>query len=102
MLGILGVVSSVITMLQDNRIKNLWEERKRIETETRRLAEMSIQYPDYRDLLYKLGVKQWQLENKRAAKEAWERAEYLDPNSRAVREIREFGGFGEIGRQTQN
>lgn len=86
-LGILIATASIITMAEDKKTEELWEERERIETETKRLAEMTIQYPNYRDLLYKLGEKQWQIGNIEAAKKAWEEAEYLDPNNEALSRI---------------
>ena len=52
-----------------------------------KLVELSIQYPDYRDLLYRLAISQSELGNDTAAKEALNRARYLDPNNETLIKI---------------
>ena len=65
----------------------LWEIRKNKELTLEKLVELSIQYPDYRDLLYRLAISQSELGNDEATKEAFSRAGYLDPNNEMLTEI---------------
>ncbi len=76
-----GVVSSIKVAAEQKRVEELQRIRIEKEAERDKLVELSIKYPDYRDLLYRLAVVQWELGNEAAAKEALARAEYLDPNN---------------------
>ncbi len=82
-----GVVSSIKVAAQQRRIEELTRIRIEKEAERDKLIEMSIKYPDWRDLLYRLAVLQWELGNEAAAKEALARAQYLDPNNPALEEL---------------
>lgn len=76
-----GLVSSIKVVVEQKRVENLLRIRAEKEAERDKLMEMSIKYPDYRDLLYRLAAAQWELGNEEAAREALTRAEYLDPNN---------------------
>lgn len=80
-LSIIFFLSSAATILEEKRIDGLWEIRRGKEAGLEKLAELSIQYPDYRDLLYRLAVSQYELGNNEEAKDALLRAKYLDPNN---------------------
>lgn len=84
---IIFFLSSAATILEEKRIDRLWEIRRGKEAGLEKLVELSIQYPDYRDLLYRLAVSQYELGNNEEAKEALSRARYLDPNSEALIQI---------------
>ena len=74
-------LASAITVLEEKRVNKLWEIRHDKEVKLEKLVELSIQHPDYRDLLYRLAISQSELGNDDAAKEALNRARYLDPNN---------------------
>jgi hypothetical protein len=76
-----GVVSSIKVAMEQRRIEELARIRIEKEAERDKLAELSIKYPDYRDLWYRLAAAQWELGNEEAAKEALIKAKYLDPNN---------------------
>lgn len=80
-------MASVATALEERRVNKLWEIRRDKEARLEKLVELSIQYPDYRDLLYRLAISQSELGNDDAAKEAFGRAKYLDPNNEALKTI---------------
>lgn len=82
---IVGAVSSTLVVQEERRVERLWEEMREKEAEVERLTELASAYPDYRDLLYRLAVLQWELGNKQAAEEALGRARYLDPNNERVK-----------------
>jgi len=84
---IAGTVSSIKVAAEQKRVEELARIRVEKEVERDRLVELSIKYPDYRDLLYRLAAVQWELGNEEAAKEALARAEYLDPNNPALGEF---------------
>lgn len=86
---IAGVVSSIKVTIEQKGIEELRRIRIEREAEKDNLVELSIKYPDYRDLLYRLAVVQWELENDEAAKEALTRAEYLDPNNPKLSELKQ-------------
>jgi len=76
-----GAVSSIKVAVEQKRIEELQKIKIEKEAERDKLVEMSIKYPDYRDLLYRLAVSQYELGNDEAAKEVLNRARYLDPNN---------------------
>ena len=80
-------LASTITVLEEKRVNKLWEIRRNKEAILEKLVELSIQYPDYRDLLYRLSISQSELGNDDAAKEALNRARYLDPNNETLIKI---------------
>lgn len=80
-------MASLITVFNDYKIKKAWETRQEKEIKLNELIDLSIKYPDSRDLLYRLAIAQWELGNNDAAKEALDRARYLDPNNPAVARI---------------
>jgi len=84
-----GAVSSIKVAVEQKRIEEMARIRVEKEAETDKLAELSIKYPDYRDLLYRLAAAQWELGNVEAAKEALARAEYLDPNNPKLSELKQ-------------
>lgn len=86
-LSIIFFLSSAATILEEKRIDRLWEIRRGKEAGLEKLVELSIQYPDYRDLLYRLATSQSELGNNNAAKEALDRAKYLDPNNEILIKI---------------
>lgn len=86
-LAIIIFMSSVATTLEEKRVNRLWEIHREKETRLEKLVELSIQYPDYRDLLYRLAISQSELGNNDAAKEALVRARYLDPNNETLIKI---------------
>ena len=87
LLLIIIFVASAATTLKEKRVNKLWEIHRDKETKLEKLIELSIQYPDYRDLLYRLAIAQSELGNDDAAKEALKRAKYLDPNNEMLIEI---------------
>ena len=87
LLLIIIFVASAATTLEEKRVNKLWEIHRDKETKLEKLIELSIQYPDYRDLLYRLAISQSELGNNEAAKEALNRARYLDPNNEALIKI---------------
>ena len=80
-------IASVATTFEEKRIIKLWEIHREKEILLEKLVELSIQYPDYRDLLYRLAISQSELGNDEAAKDALNRARYLDPNNETLIEI---------------
>lgn len=80
-------LASAITVLEEKRVNKLWEIRRDKEVKLENLVELSIQYPDYRDILYRLAISQSELGNDDAAKEAFGRARYLDPNNEILTKI---------------
>lgn len=86
-LSIIVFLASVTTTLEEKRVNKLWEIHRDKEVKLEKLVELSIQYPDYRDLLYRLAVSQSELGNNDAAKEALNRARYLDPNNETLIKI---------------
>lgn len=86
-LSIIFFLSSAAVILEEKRIDRLWEIRRDKEAKLEKLVELSIQYPDYRDLLYRLAVSQYELGNNEEAKDALLRAKYLDPNNEILRTI---------------
>lgn len=91
---ITGIVSSIKVVVDQKEIENLLRIRAEKEAERDKLAEMSIMYPDYRDLLYRLAATQWELGNDDAAKEALGKAEYLDPNNKELKKLNELMNEG--------
>lgn len=87
LLLIIIFLASMATALEERRINKLWEIHRDKEVKLEKLVELSIQYPDYRDLLYRLAVSQSELGNDDAAKEALNRAGYLDPNNETLIKI---------------
>ena len=87
LLLIIIFMASAATSLEEKRVTKLWEIRRNKEAVLEKLVELSIQYPDYRDLLYRLAISQSELGNDDAAKEALNRARYLDPNNEMLTEI---------------
>ena len=87
LLLIITSMASLVTTLEEKRVMQLWEIRRDKETMLEKLVELSIQYPDYRDLLYRLAISQSELGNDDAAKEALNRARYLDPNNETLIKI---------------
>ncbi len=81
------LTASLATALEEKRVARLWEIRRDKEAMLETLVELSIQYPDYRDLLYRLAVSQSELGNDEAAREALNRAKYLDPNNEILVKI---------------
>lgn len=86
-LSIIVFMASAATALEERRINKLWEIRRDKEAKLEKLVELSIQYPDYRDLLYRLAISQSELGNDEAAKQALNRARYLDPNNEILPKI---------------
>lgn len=86
-LSIIVFLASMATTLEERRINKLWEIHRGKEVKLEKLVELSIQYPDYRDILYRLAVSQSELGNDDAAKEALNRARYLDPNNETLIKI---------------
>ena len=86
-LSIIVFLASVATALEERRVNKLWEIRRDKEAMLEKLVELSIQYPDYRDLLYRLAISQSELGNEDAAGEALNRARYLDPNNETLIKI---------------
>ncbi len=86
-LSIIAFLASAATTLEEIRIYKLWEIHRDKETKLEKLVELSIQYPDYRDLLFRLTISQSELGNDTAAKEALNRARYLDPNNEILSKI---------------
>lgn len=84
---IIVFLASVSTTLEEKRINKLWEIRRDKEARLEKLVELSIQYPDYRDLLYRLAISQSELGNDEATKEALGRAKHLDPNNEILTKI---------------
>jgi tetratricopeptide (TPR) repeat protein len=84
---VISFLASTITVLEEKRVTQLWEIRRDKEAMLEKLVELSIQYPDYRDLLYRLAISQSELGNDDAAKEALNRARYLDPNNETLIKI---------------
>ena len=82
-----GTISSIKVTLEQKRIAQLQRIRVEKEIERDKLVELSIKYPDYRNLLYRLAAAQWGLGNVEEAKEAVARAEYLDPNNPMLKEL---------------
>lgn len=80
-------LASAATILEEKRVNKLWEIHSEKEARLEKLVELSIQYPDYRDLLYRLGIAQWELGNNQTAKDALDRAKYLDPNNPTIANI---------------
>lgn len=87
---IAGLVSSIKVAVEQKRVENLLRIRAEKVEKRNKLVELSIKYPDYRDLLYRLAVIQWELGNDEAAKEALAKAEYLDPNNEELERIKEL------------
>lgn len=83
----LAFTSSVWVFQSNKSLAKQWEIRRAKEEEVNKLVDLSIQYPDYRDLLYRLGIAQWELGNDDAARDALDRARYLDPNNPAVARV---------------
>lgn len=79
----LASISSLWVFELNRALEKQWQIRREKEVELQKLVDLSIQYPDYRDLLSRLGVAQWELGNDQAAKDALNRAKYLDPNNPA-------------------
>lgn len=86
-LSIIVFMASAATTLEEKRINKLWEIHRGKTSRLEKLVELSIQYPDYRDLLYSLAISQSELGNNNAAKEALGRAKYLDPNNETLIKI---------------
>lgn len=86
-LSIIVFIASAATTLEEKRINKLWEIHRGKTSRLEKLVELSIQYPDYRDLLYNLAISQSELGNNDAAKEALDRAKYLDPNNETLIKI---------------
>lgn len=86
-LSIIVFMASVATTLEERRVNKLWEIRREKEATLEKLVELSIQYPDYRDLLYRLSISQSELGNDTATKEALSLARYLDPNNEILIKI---------------
>ncbi|MBI5356351.1 hypothetical protein HZB78_01935 [Candidatus Collierbacteria bacterium] len=86
-------MTSLATIFKEKRIAQLWETRRDKEDKLEKLVELSIQYPDYRDLLYRLAISQSELGNDEAAKEAFARARYLDPNNETLIKIADSLGI---------
>lgn len=86
-LSIAFFLASTATTLEEKRVNGLWEIHREKTARLEKLVELSIQYPDYRDLLYRLAISQSELGNNDAAKEALNRAKYLDPNNEALKTI---------------
>ena len=80
-LSIIVFMASAATTLEEKRINKLWEIHREKTSRLEKLVELSIQYPDYRDLLYRLAISQYELGNNEGAKDALLRAKYLDPNN---------------------
>ena len=80
-------MASLATALEEKRVTQLWEIRHNKEAILEKLVELSIQYPDYRDLLYRMAISQSELGNNEAAKDVLGRARYLDPNNEVLIEI---------------
>lgn len=80
-LSIIFFLASVATTLEERRVNKLWEIHRGKEAGLEKLVELSIQYPDYRDLLYRLAISQYELGNNEETKDALLRAKYLDPNN---------------------
>lgn len=80
-LSIIVFLASMATTLEERRINKLWEIHREKTSRLEKLVELSIQYPDYRDLLYRLAISQYELGNNEGAKDALLRAKYLDPNN---------------------
>lgn len=83
----LASISSLWVFELNRALEKQWQIRREKEVELQKLVDLSIQYPDYRDLLSRLGVAQWELGNDQTAKDAFDRAKYLDPNNPAVTNI---------------
>lgn len=84
MIGIL--VSSVftaswITFREQKNVQKIIERRDEKEQKLGELRTLVTQYPDSRDLLYRLGIAEWELGNEQEATAAIDRARYLDPNN---------------------
>lgn len=88
-LVIVGIVSSVLVRQEERRVEGLWQERRQIEAEAQRLVELSKEYPDYRDLLYRLAVLEWELGNEEEARETLQEARRLDPNNPVLKQVEE-------------
>ena len=88
----MGMAASGITFARDKKAERLASERLELETKIEKLTKLATEYPNYPDLLLRLGKLEWEAGNKEAAKKVWEKAKYLNPNSQI---IREFGGFWE-------
>jgi hypothetical protein len=87
LLLVITSMASLVTNLEEKRVMQLWEIRRDKEAKLEKLVELSIQYPDYRDLLYRLAISQSELGNDEAVKDALSRTGYLDPNNEALSKI---------------
>lgn len=84
MLGIL--VSSVftaswITLREQKNVQKTIDRRDEKEQKLKEFRALVTQYPDSRDLLYRLSIKEWELGNDKEASATIDRARYLDPNN---------------------
>lgn len=84
LLGIL--VSSVftaswITLTEQKKVQEMIDRRSEEELKLQQLRTLVTQYPDSRDLLYRLAILEWKLGNEQEASAAIDRARYLDPNN---------------------
>lgn len=85
-----AMLSSLLTEKDRKRVENLWDQRRQKETEVKQLAELSLKYPDYRDLLYRLTVLEWELGDVDSARDTLNKAKYLDPNNQTTRSLEEL------------
>ena len=85
-----GTLSSLLTEKDTRRVEILWDQRRQKEAEVKQLAELSLKYPDYRDLLYQLTALEWELGNIDSAQESLAKAKYLDPNNQITKLLEEL------------
>lgn len=73
--------SSWITFHEQKNVQKIIDRRSEKEQKLEELRALITQYPDSRDLLYRLGIAEWELGNEQEASAAIDRARYLDPNN---------------------
>lgn len=83
-------ISSVFVFESNQSLAQQWKNRREKDQEIQKLIDLSIQYPDSRDLLYRLGIAQWEIGNNQAAKDALNRAQYVDPNNPIAKSLQNF------------
>lgn len=86
-LVVIGLVSSLVTTVSGRFAESISGQRDAKEASLRNLVELSLQYPDSRDILTRLGVVQWELGNEQTAKSALSSAWYLDPTNSTISDL---------------
>lgn len=85
-----SLIASIMLEREQQQVQALWRLRREKEVRVNQLVDLSIKYPDWRDLLLRLAIAQWELGNDQAASDALNRANYLDPTYPAADELKKI------------